>query len=155
MPLDSESIRSAVSRAILKPVYQFGITSSAPPPPPPPPPKVSKVLISGVSVSHRSLSQSHESDVLSYSECKIAKNFPGLRPWTPLGKAYSAPQTLQLHNGFSPCYARRKTGTPQKLLDTALIMSQSDVKLNCRIKYLKICCDYINTVLRQYSSSRH
>ena len=41
--------------------------------------------------------------------------FLGLYPWTPLRRAYSAPsQTPQLHNSFSACYVRRKTGTPQK-----------------------------------------
>ena len=30
------------------------------------------------------------------------------------------PQTPQVHDSFSPCYARRKTGTPKKLLDTTL-----------------------------------
>ena len=52
--------------------------------------KLSKVLISGVSFRHRSFSQSHESNVLSYSECKIAEIFQGFAPgphWvaTPLG----------------------------------------------------------------------
>ena len=42
-----------------------------------PTPKRSKVLISGVSFRKRSLSQSQKSDVLSYSEPKIAKNFQG------------------------------------------------------------------------------
>ena len=75
-------------------------------------PKCSKVLISGVSFHQRFLSQSQESDVLSYSERKIAKNFQGFAPVPP--------QTPQLHNGFSPHYIRWKTGIPKKLLDTAL-----------------------------------
>ena len=48
-----------------------------------------------------------EPRALSYSECKIPH-------WSL--------QTPQLHNGFSPCYVRRKTGTPKILLDTALIV---------------------------------
>ena len=40
----------------------------------------SKVLISGVSFRQHSLLQSQESYVLSYSECKIAKNFQGFTP---------------------------------------------------------------------------
>ena len=52
--------------------------------------------------------------VLSYSGCKIIKISPGVTR-TPLGRAYSAPpQTPQLKNDFSPCYARQKTSTPKK-----------------------------------------
>ena len=43
-------------------------------------PKHSKVLISGVNFCQCSLSQSQESNVLSYSECKITKNFHGFTP---------------------------------------------------------------------------
>ena len=50
-----------------------------------------------------------------------SQNLLGLCPWTPLGTAYSTPQTPQLHNGFSPGYTCQKTGTPKKLLDTALL----------------------------------
>ena len=77
-------------------------------------PKRSKVLISGVSFRQRSLSQSQESDVLSYSERKIAKNFQGFAPG-PHWEGLTAPaQTPRLHNGFSPRYIRRKTGTPKR-----------------------------------------
>ena len=82
-PMNPATSGSAVSKAILKLVYQFGISNSDP--------KLSKVLISGVSFCHCSLSQSHESNVLSYSECKIAEKFSGLCPLTPLGRAYSTP----------------------------------------------------------------
>ena len=50
-------------------------------------PPNAQVLISGISFRQCSLLQSQESDVLIYSEHKIAKNFC---PWTPLGRAYSA-----------------------------------------------------------------
>ena len=83
-------------------------------------PKRSKVLISGVSFRQRSLLQSQKRDVLSYSERKIAKNFQGFAPGPHWGGLTAPPQTPPLHNGFSPRYARRKTGTPKKLLDTAL-----------------------------------
>ena len=63
---------SAVSRAILKLIYWFGVPNSDP--------QTLKVLISGVSFRHCSLSQSHESEVLSYSECKIAKIFQDFAP---------------------------------------------------------------------------
>ena len=96
-----------------RPIW-FGIPNTTP--------KLSKVLISGLSFRHRSLSQSHKSDVLSYSECKIVTIFWSFAPgthWEGL-PAPPPPQTPQLHNSFSPCYARQKTGTPKKLLDTAL-----------------------------------
>ena len=67
-------------------------------------PKLSNVLLSGASFRHRSLSQSHESDVFSNSECKIAKNF----------RAFAAGPPVSLDaQRFSPCYARRKTSTPK------------------------------------------
>ena len=76
-------------------------------------PKHSKVLISGVSFCQCSLLQSQESNVLSYVECKIAKNFQGFTPGLHWGELTAIPQTPQLHNGFSPRYAHQKTGTPQ------------------------------------------
>ena len=77
-------------------------------------PKLWKVLISGVSFRHHSLSQSHESEVLSYSGFKIAKIFQGFAPRPHWRRLTAPPPRLpQLHNGFSPHYARRKTGTPK------------------------------------------
>ena len=38
------------------------------------------MLISGVSFRDRSLSQSHESDIFSYFECKVAKFFRSFVP---------------------------------------------------------------------------
>ena len=92
------------------------------------PPKRSKVLISGVSFHQRSLSQSQESDVLSYSEHKIATNFQGFAPGPHWWWLTALPQTPRLHNGFSPRYACRKTGSPKKLLDTALYLVFSWIK---------------------------
>ena len=83
-------------------------------------PKCSKVLISGVSFRQHSLSQSQESGVLCYSECKIAKNFQGFAPAPHWGGLTAQPQTSRQHNSFSPCYTHWKTGTPKKLLDMAL-----------------------------------
>ena len=78
-------------------------------------PKRSKVLISGISFRQRSMSQSQESNVLSCSERKIATNFQGFAPEPHWGELTVPPQTPWLHNGFSPRYARRKTGTPTKM----------------------------------------
>ena len=46
---------------------------------------------------------------------QIIQNFPGLCPWTPLGRGCSSLQTPQLHSGFSPHYTRQKTGNPPKI----------------------------------------
>ena len=82
--------------------------------------KLTKVLISSVSFHQCSLLQSLESDVVSYSEHKIDKNFQGFAPGLHWGGLTALPQTPQLHSSFSPRYTHWKTGTPQKLLDTAL-----------------------------------
>ena len=78
------------------------------------------MMISGVNFRQRSLMQSQESDVLNYSERKIAQNVQGFAPGPHCGELTAPPQTTRLHNGFSPQYARWKTGTPKKLLDAAL-----------------------------------
>ena len=90
-------------------------------------PKCSKVLISGATFHQRSLSQSPESDVLSYSECKIAKNFQCFAPGLHWERLTAQPQTPWLHNSFSPSYTRQKTDTPQKLLDMALKVWQTEI----------------------------
>ena len=107
-------ILSAVSRAIWR--WYTGLESQTQTP------KCSKVLISGVSFRQHSLSQSQESNVLSYSERKIAKNFMGFAPGPYWGGLTALPLTLWLYNSFSPHYACRKTSTPKKVLDTALIL---------------------------------
>ena len=104
-----ESPCSAVSRAILKPVYQFGIPNSDP--------KLSKVLISGISFRHRSLSQSHESDVLSLFRMQNTQDFPGLCPWTHW-RELTAPPRLT-----SSLLRSSKNRHPQKISEygTALL----------------------------------
>ena len=77
--------------------------------------KRSKVLISGVSLHQCSLSQSQESDVLSYSERKIAKKFPGFHPWTPLGRAYSTAPDSPAAQGFFFSLHSTKNWQPQKI----------------------------------------
>ena len=80
-------------------------------------------MIYGVNFRQCSLSQSQEGDVLSYSECKLGKNFQVFASGPHWGGLKAPPQTPQLHNSFSPRNARRKIGTPQKLLDTTLYTS--------------------------------
>ena len=57
-------------------------------------PKLSKSLISGVSFRHHSLSQSHESKVLNYSEYKIAKIFHGFTSGSHRGRLTTPPPWL-------------------------------------------------------------
>ena len=68
-------------------------------------------MIYGVNFRQYSLSQSQEGDVLSYSECKLGKNFQVYAPGLHWGGLKVPPQTPQLHNSFSRRNARRKTGT--------------------------------------------
>ena len=42
-----------------------------------------------------------------------SQHFPGFHPWTPLGKAYSAPQTHQLHNIFLLTILAEKSAPPK------------------------------------------
>ena len=99
-------------------------------------PKLSKVLISGVSFHHRSLLHSHESNVLSYSEFKMTKVFWGFAPGPYWGSFTLPPDSPAAQRFFSSLCSLKNWHPPRKLLDMALIRSHSDVKLNCRIKYL-------------------
>ena len=78
-------------------------------------PKRSKVLITGVSFRQRSLSQSQESYVLSYSEPKIAKNFQRFTSGPRWEGLTVPPQTPRLHNGFFPSLCSSKNQHPQKI----------------------------------------
>ena len=73
-------------------------------------------------------SQNHSSDALGYSECKIVKHFWGFAPGTHW-------------RGPTARYACRKTGTPKKLPDTALIVG--------------ITFDFYRLCLEQLSSQSH
>ena len=132
---------SAVSRVILKLVYWFGIPNSTL--------KCSKVLISGVTFQC-SLSQSQESDVLSYSECKIAKNFQGYAPGPLWGGLTVLPQTPWLHNSFSLCYTRWKNWYPQKIAGYATDYTQVVHWTRQQSKYLSsvMSCPFFPTGCR-------
>ena len=77
-------------------------------------PKLSKVLISGVSFHHRSLSQSHKSNVLSYSECKIANIFQGFTPERHWGRLTVPPRLTNCTTFFSSL-SLLKNRHPQKI----------------------------------------
>ena len=106
------SITSAVSRAILKPVYRFGIPNSDP--------QTLKSFDFWCKVSSSFVVAEPREQCLDLFRMQNSQNFLGLCPWTPLGRDCNVPQTPKLYNRFSPHYAGRKTGTPKKLLDTAL-----------------------------------
>ena len=106
----SPGFHSSRSKVILKSEYWFGIPNSDP-----------QTLKSVKIISSKNrlmtihaLVRQCALSVLSYSECKIAKYFMRL---FPLGRAYRTlpPQTHQLHNSFSACYACWKTDTHPRL----------------------------------------
>ena len=66
---------NAISRAILKPVYWFGIPNSEP--------QTLKCVYFWCTLSSPFVVASYESDVLSYVECKMAKFFWGFVPEPP------------------------------------------------------------------------
>ena len=74
-------------------------------------PKLSKVLISGVSFHHRSLSQSHERDVLSYSECKIANIFWGFASKRHWGGLTVTPDSPAAQRFFSLLHSSKNRYT--------------------------------------------
>ena len=77
-------------------------------------PKLSKVLIPGVSFRHHWLSQSQESDILSYSECKKAKLFLGFAlgsHWGGLTTPLDSPVAQQ----FFSSLRSSKNQHPQKI----------------------------------------
>ena len=108
-------------------------------------PKCSKVLISGVTFHQCSLLQSQESDVLSYSEHKIAKNFQGFPPGLHWEGLTVLSQTPQLHSG-----------TQKNLLDMAL---QNDHFLliiwHCQVRFASILTPHYFTLSVGYSLFYH
>ena len=107
-------VSSAISRAILKSVYQSGIPNSDT--------QTVKSVKNNSSKNrqltfHTLVPQHVEPQEGCFELLRIQnrQNFPGLCPWTPLGRAYSAPSRLP------SCTTVAGYGSPQKLLDTALI----------------------------------
>ena len=84
------------------------------------------MLISGVSFHHRSLLQSHDSNVLSLFRMQNSQNFPGLCACTPLGRAYSNPLP-------SPPFLRLPSCTTVFLLAT--LIGKLTPPKNCWIRH--------------------
>ena len=105
-----------------RPIW-FGIPNTTP--------KLSKVLISGLSFRHRSLSQSHKSDVLSYSECKIVTIFWSFAPgthWEGLPAPPLPPDSPAAQRFFS-LLRSSKNRHPQKIAGYSTDQAQtSDTK---------------------------
>ena len=107
-------VSSAISRAILKSVYQSGIPNSDT--------QTVKSVKNNSSKNrqltfHTLVPQHVEPQEGCFELLRIQnrQNFPGLCPWTPLGRAYSTPSRLP------SCTTVAGYGSPPKLLDTALI----------------------------------
>ena len=104
-------VSSAISRAILKSVYQSGIPNS----------DTQTVKNSSSkyrqSTFHILVPQRVEPQEGCFEPLRMQnrQNPPGVCSWTPLGRAYSAPSRLP------SCITVAGYGSPPKLLDTALI----------------------------------
>ena len=92
-------------RAILKALYQFGIPNSDP--------QTLKSVDFWCKLSSPYVVAEPRERCFQLFRMQNSQNFPGLRPWTSLGRTYSVPQTPQLHNGFSLRYTRRKPALPK------------------------------------------
>ena len=103
---------SAISRAILKLIYQFGIPNSNP--------QTLKSVDFCCKLSSTFFVAEPREQCFELFRIQNSQKFPEFRPCTPLGRAYSTAPVSQLHDGFSPRYAYQKTSTPKKLLNTAL-----------------------------------
>ena len=101
---------SAVSRAILKPVYRFGIPNSDP--------QTLKSVDFQCKLSSPFVVAEPRERCFVLSKMQNSQNFPGLCPWTILRKRLTAPPDSPVTKLFSR-YAGRITGTPKKVLDTA------------------------------------
>ena len=93
---------SAVSRAILKPVYRFGIPNSNP--------QTLKSVDLWCKLSSTFLVTKPRERCFELFRTENRQKCPGFCPWTPLGRAYNAAKLLE------------KSVPPKKLLDTALSM---------------------------------
>ena len=79
-------------------------------------PKLSKVLISGVSFYHRSLPQSHESDVLSLFSMQNSQKFPGFfSSLDPTGEGLQHPPDYPASQRFFSSLHLPKNWHPPKI----------------------------------------
>ena len=112
-----KDITSSIYRAMLKPVYRFGIPNSDPR-------TLKNANLIHLKIDKSSLFVVTEPRERCFALFRMQNNqtFLVFHPWTPLGAPPPppAPHTPQLHNSFSTRYAYWKSGSQQKLLDTAL-----------------------------------
>ena len=104
---------SAVSRAILKLVYQFGIPNSNP------------QMLKSVDFWCKLLSMFLVAEPREWcSELFRTQNsqkFPGFYPWTPMGRAYSTgPDSVAAQRFISSLHSSKNQHAHKKLLDAAL-----------------------------------
>ena len=102
-----KGIASAVSRVILKLVYQFGIPNSNP--------QTLKSVDLWCKLSSTFLVAEPREQCFESFRMQNSQKFPGFHPWTPLGRAYStAPDSLAEQQFFSSLHSL-KNQQPQKI----------------------------------------
>ena len=102
---------SAVSRAILKPVFQFGMPNTDP-----------KLPGFWCKLSSLFVVTEPQEQCFELFRMENSQKFSRALPLDTTGEGLQhSPHTPQMHNGFSPRYTHRKTRTLKKLLHTKLM----------------------------------
>ena len=97
---------SVVSRAILKPVYRSGIPNSNP--------QTLRSVDFWCKLSSTFLVAEPRERCFELFRTQNSQKFPGFRPWTPLGRAYSATPDLSALQRFFSSLRSSKNWHPQK-----------------------------------------
>ena len=100
-------VGSAVSRAILKPVYRFRIPNSNP--------QTLKSVDFWCKLSSTFLVAEPRERCFELFRTQNSQKFPGFRPWTPLGRAYSAAPDSPAAQRFFSSLRLSKNRHPQKI----------------------------------------
>ena len=99
-------LTSAVSRAILKPAYRFGIPNSTP--------QTLKSVDFWCKLSSTFFLAEPRERCFELFRTQNSQKFPGFRPWTPLGRAYSAAPDSPAAQRFFSSLRSSKNRHPQK-----------------------------------------
>ena len=112
-PVTFKCIPSAISRAVLKLVYWFGIPNSNP--------QMLKSVDFWCKLLSTFLVAKPREPCFELLRTQNSQKFPGFHPWTPLGRAYSTTPDSPAAQRFFSSLRLLKNWHPQKLLDMALI----------------------------------